>query len=187
VLPTPVVLRNRHLQQPDDLPPPATDAFRATVGPITPALRVRMGTTYKAGCPVPLSKLRYLTLVFRGFDGRAHTGELVVNQDAVKKTVNAFQQLFALSFPIEQMVLPGALDVNAKPTGDGNDTAAFVCRTARQQTRFSAHAYGEAIDVNPFQNPYVKGDLVLPELASAYVDRAWKRRGMFLPGSAAVR
>ena len=35
----------------------------------------------------------------------------------------------------------------------------------------SQHAYGLAIDVNSFQNPYVKGDLVLPELASAYLDR----------------
>jgi len=72
-------------------------------------------------------------------------------------------------------------------TGDGNDTAGFVCRAARGQTRFSAHAYGLAVDVNPFQNPLVKGDLVLPELASAYRDREWWRPGMFLPGSAAVR
>ncbi len=26
--------------------------------------------------------------------------------------------------------------------------------------------------MNPFQNPYVKGDLVLPELAGAYRDRS---------------
>jgi hypothetical protein len=85
------------------------------------------------------------------------------------------------------MRLPGTQDMNEKPTGDGNDTASFVCRPARGQTRFSAHAYGLAIDVNPFQNPYVKDDLVLPELASAYRDRSWKRDGMFLAGSAAVR
>ncbi len=41
--------------------------------------------------------------------------------------------------------------------------------------------------MNPFHNPYVKKDLVLPELASAYVDRAAERPGMLLRGSAAVR
>jgi hypothetical protein len=51
----------------------------------------------------------------------------------------------------------------------------------------SAHAYGLAIDVNPFLNPYTKGDLVLPELASAYVDRSWRRPGMILRGGPVVR
>jgi hypothetical protein len=49
-------------------------------------------------------------------------------------------------------------------------------------TGWSQHAYGLAIDLNPFQNPYVKGDLVLPELASAYVDRNSIRAGMIEPG-----
>ncbi len=187
VLPTPPQLRDRHLQAADVLPPPSDGRFHATAVRVSDAVRQRMGTTYKAGCPEPLSALRYLTLTFRGFDGRAHTGELVVRQDAVGRVTAAFRRLFALGFPIEEMRLPGTKDMNEKPTGDGNDTASFVCRPARGQTRFSAHAYGLAIDVNPFQNPYVKGELVLPELASAYRDRSWHRDGMFLRGSAAVR
>ena len=70
------------------------------------------------------------------------------------------------------MRLVTGADLEARPTGDGNNTAAFVCRAARKQTRWSAHAYGLAVDVNPFQNPYRRGDLVLPELAGAYLDRA---------------
>jgi len=186
VLPTPLALRNRHLQAADVLPPPKDGAFHWTAAPISPAIRTRMGETYKAGCPVALGDLRYLTLVFRGFDGRAHTGEVVVRQAAVPRFVAAFRRLFALGFPIEEMRLPGTKDMTERPTGDGNDTAAFVCRPARGQTRFSAHAYGLAVDVNPFQNPYVKDDLVLPELASAYRDRSWVRDGMFERGSAAL-
>jgi hypothetical protein len=41
-----------------------------------------------------------------------------------------------------------------------------------------------AVDVNPFQNPYRRGDLVLPELAGAYLDRADRRPGMVRPGDA---
>ena len=51
--------------------------------------------------------------------------------------------------------------------------------------------FGEAQEtskrVNPFQNPYRNGDVVLPELASAYLDRAWRRPGMITPGGPAVR
>jgi hypothetical protein len=62
-------------------------------------------------------------------------------------------------------------ELDAPPTGDGNNTGAFVCRPTVGQTTFSQHAYGLAVDLNSFQNPYEKGDLVLPELASAYLDR----------------
>jgi hypothetical protein len=187
VLPTPQVLRDRRLPTKDLLPPPADGRFHATTGPITSELRRRMGETYRSGCPVKLSDLRYLTLTFRGFDGKAHTGELVVAARAASSTVRVFRELFAQGFPIEEMRLPTTADLDAPPTGDGNDTAAFVCRAARGQKRFSAHAYGLAIDVNPFQNPFVRDDLVLPELASAYRDRGWVRPGMFLRNSAAVR
>ncbi|MCW2545126.1 MAG: hypothetical protein JWM40_2678 [Frankiales bacterium] len=187
VLPTPKVLRDRHLPTTDVLPPPADGRFHASSGPITPSLRTRMGDTYRAGCPVGLEDLSYLTLTFRGFDKKVHTGELVVATSVSAAVTRAFRRLFDLGFPLEEMRLPTTGDVTAKPTGDGNDTAGFVCRAARGQKRFSAHAYGLAIDVNPFQNPYVKGDLVLPELASAYRDRTWVRDGMFLLGSAAVK
>ena len=186
VLPTPAVLRTRRLPTTDLLPPPAEGRFQARIGRISPEVRRRMGATFKPGCPVPLSGLSYVTVVFRGFDGRAHTGELVVAARAAPSVVRVFRRLFVLGFPMEEMRLPTTRDLTAPPTGDGNDTAAFICRSARGQERLSAHAYGLAIDVNPFQNPYVRGDLVLPELASAYVDRSWTRPGMLLRGSAAV-
>jgi hypothetical protein len=187
VLPTPKVLRNRRLPTLDVLPPPSDGRFHSSTGPITPALRQRMGRTYQPNCPVGLDQLRYLRLTFRGFDGKAHTGELVVAAKVSGQVVAIFRDLFALGFPIEQMTLPTTGDVDARPTGDGNTTAGFVCRAARGQTRFSAHAYGLAIDVNSFTNPYRKGALVLPELASAYTDRTWVRPGMFVRGSAEVR
>ena len=186
VLPTPKALRNRQLTARDTLPAPTDGRFHSWIGPITAALRERMGDTYRAGCPVPLSRLTYLQVSFRGFDHRAHTGELVVAGSVAPTVVKVFRSLYDQGFPIEQMVLPTTADVTARPTGDGNDTAAFVCRAARGQTRFSAHAYGLAIDVNPFQNPEQKADLVLPELAGAYTDRSWVRPGMMLPGSRAA-
>ncbi len=73
------------------------------------------------------------------------------------------------------------------PTGDGNNTGAFVCRPSRGTTSWSEHAYGRAVDINPFHNPYVKGEVVLPELASAYTDRDAARPGMIGAGDAATR
>jgi hypothetical protein len=186
VLPTPAPLRDRRLPTVDRLPPPPGGWFRSTIRPIGPAVRARMGGTWKPGCPVTLADLRYVTVGFRGFDGRAHTGELVVNRRVATAVVSVFTRLYAARFPIEEMRLVTSADLGAHPTGDGNNTAAFVCRAARGQTRWSAHAYGLAVDLDPFQNPYRRGDLVLPELASAYLDRAERRPGMIRPGDAAT-
>ena len=187
VLATPAALRDRRLPTRDRLAPPPGGRFRSSVRPISAAVRARMGATWKPGCPVALADLRYVTVSFRGFDGRAHTGELVVNRGVAAGVVSVFARLYAARFPIEEMRLVTGADLTAHPTGDGNNTAAFVCRAARKQTRWSAHAYGLAVDVNPFQNPYRRGDLVLPELASAYLDRDRYRPGMIHPGDPVTR
>lgn len=137
-------------------------------------------STWQAACPVKATDLRYLTIAFWGFDGRAHTGEMLVNASGAAGITKAFGKLFAAHFPLEEMRVTSPAELTLAPTGDGNSTSAFVCRPARGQTTWSAHAYGLAVDVNPFCNPYTQGDLVLPELASAYVDRSRKRPGMVL-------
>lgn len=188
VLPTPPALVDRRLPTVDRLPPPASGGFEWSISPIDGEIRRRMGRTWQEGCPVGLDDLRYVTVSFRGFDGLAHTGELVVHADHAEGIVEVFRQLFEAGFPIEEMRLVTDADLDAPPTGDGNNTAAFVCRPVRGGTRVSAHAHGLAVDLNPFQNPYVRSDgLVLPELASAYLDRSHVRPGMVLDGDVAVR
>lgn len=187
VLRTPPQLRVRRMPTPDRLAPPPQGRFVSSIGPVTPAIRRRMGETWSPRCPVALKDLRYLTVAFHGFDGRAHTGELVVNARVARDLVSVFRRLYAAGFPIESMRLPTTADLEAPPTGDGNNTAATVCRATRTTTTWSAHAYGIAIDVNPFMNPYHKGDLVLPELASAYLDRSWRRPGMIVAGGVVTR
>jgi hypothetical protein len=184
VLPTPAALQTRRLPTVDRLPPPPDGRFRSAVLPIGPAVRARMGATWEPGCPVALADLRYVIVSFRGFDGRPHTGELVVNRKVAAAVVSVFARLYQARFPIEEMRLVTTADLEAHPTGDGNNTAGFVCRPARNQTRWSAHAYGLAVDVDPFQNPYRRGDLVLPELASSYLDRTRVRPGMIRRGDA---
>ncbi|MEV4053776.1 M15 family metallopeptidase [Amycolatopsis sp. NPDC049688] len=185
VEPTPPELVNRALPTKDVLPPPAGNAYASTISAVPAGVLAR--STWQPACPVKAGDLRYLTMSFWGFDGRAHTGEMLVNVSGAAGITKVFGQLFAAHFPLEELRVTGPAELTAPPTGDGNSTSAFVCRPARGQTTWSAHAYGLAVDVNPFCNPYTQGDLVLPELASAYLDRSRKRPGMVLPGDATVR
>lgn len=184
VLPTPAVLVNRSLPTADRLPPP-TGGYVSTVNPVPSAVLSR--STWQPDCPVGVGDLRYLTMSFWGYDGRAHTGEMIVNAQAAQGVTRVFGKLFEARFPLEEMRVTARPELDLHPTGDGNNTTAFVCRPAVNLKTWSAHAYGLAIDVNPFCNPYIKGDLVLPELASSYVDRKNARPGMIYAGDAVVR
>ncbi len=185
VEPTPPELVNRALPTKDLFPPPAGNAYAATISAVPADVLAR--STWQPSCPVKAADLRYLTMSFWGFDGRAHTGEMLVNAAGAAGITKVFGQLFAARFPLEEMRVTSPAELTAPPTGDGNSTSAFVCRPARGQPNWSAHASGLAVDVNPFCNPYTQGDLVLPELASAYVDRSRRRPGMVLAGDATVR
>ncbi|WP_177328996.1 M15 family metallopeptidase [Amycolatopsis australiensis] len=185
VEPTPPELVNRALPTKDLLPPPSGGTYAATIGEVPADVLAR--STWQPACPVKAGDLRYLTMSFWGFDGRPHTGEMIVNAAGATGITQVFGQLFAARFPLEEMRVTSPAELTAPPTGDGNSTSAFVCRPARGQANWSAHAYGLAVDVNPFCNPYSQGDLVLPELASAYLDRSRRRPGMVLAGDATVR
>jgi D-alanyl-D-alanine carboxypeptidase len=182
--PTPPDLVDRRLPTRDVLPPPANGRYVSTVAPVPDDVLAR--STWKPECPVQPADLRYLTVAFRGFDGAAHTGELIVAARVADDVTRVFGELYAAGFPIEEMRVVEPAELTAPPTGDDNNTTAFVCRPAVGSTRWSAHALGLAVDVNPFQNPYRKDDLVLPELASAYLDRGRDLPGMIQDGGPVV-
>jgi len=184
--PTPPELDPRQLATVDVLAPPADGAFHSTIAPVPPDVAAR--STWQAACPVTLTQLSYVTLSFWGFDGRAHTGELMVDATEAERFVEAFHALFDARYPIEEMRITTQADLDAPPTGDGNNTSAFACRpiAGPGRTSWSSHAYGRAVDINPFMNPYIRGDLVLPELSSSYLDRTNVRPGMLADGDGVV-
>jgi len=179
-LPTPPELSDRRFVTPDHLPPPPDDTFYSTTSPVPDQVLAR--ATWEEGCPTSVEELAYLTLSFRGFDGLAHTGELIVAASVAEDIVSVFEALFEAGFPIEEMRITPPEFLDAEPTGDGNDTESFVCRPATGGTNWSQHALGLAIDINPFHNPYLRGDVLIPELAGDYLDRQRGLPGMITEG-----
>jgi len=145
--------------------------------------------SWHRGCPVAPAQLRRLRLAYWGFDGRAHTGELVVNARAVGDLVRVFSRLYTARFPIRRMRPVDAYRGNDERSLEADNTAAFNCRyaVASGPKRWSTHAYGLAIDVNPVENPYLEGGRVHPRSGRAYLNRARVRRGMAVRGAVLVR
>jgi hypothetical protein len=145
--------------------------------------------SWRAGCPVAPSRLRRVRLTYWGFDRRSHTGTLVVNAAAVTDIVRVFSRLYAARFPIRRMRPIDAYRGVDERSLAADNTAAFNCRyaVAPGPRHWSAHAYGEAIDVNPVENPYLLGGRVHPRAGAAYLNRSNVRPGMAVRGGVLVR
>jgi hypothetical protein len=163
-----------------DPPPPE---FEAEVSGV-PADVVARGT-WREGCPVGLDDLRYIRMSHWDFSGASRTGEMIVHADVADDIVEVFTAIYEARFPIEEMRVETPADA-ADPGPDYNNTTAFTCRAVTGGSGWSQHAYGLAIDINPFHNPYLRGGVLLPENSGTYLDRRNVRPGMIVEGDAVV-
>lgn len=158
-------------------------------GPIDAATRERMtGVSWRPGCPVGLADLRLLKVRHWGFDGRVHRGRLVVHEDSARGLVRVLRRLFRLHFPIRRMRLVDAYGADDHRSMAADNTSAFNCRFVSGTRRWSEHAYGRAIDVNPVENPYADSDgYVSPPAGAPYRDRSQRVKGLIHRGGNVVR
>ena len=157
----------------------AAAAFSFSAQPLPADVRERViGSSWHKGCPVALADLRYVRLTHRTFAGGPRKGELIVHRDAVPAVRRAFARLYRKRFPIRRMRLVDAYRASDYRSIEADNTSAFNCRRATGSTRWSEHAYGRAIDVNPIENPYVYADGTTSHRRSRpYLDRSRHRRG----------
>ena len=88
-----------------------------------------------------------------GFDGHTHSGQLVVNEDAVAPLAKVFRRLHALHFVIRHVRVADEYGPSRSRPSDGDVTASFECRQAVPSRctgaagagSWSEHAYGEAV------------------------------------------
>ncbi len=167
----------------------STTAFRGSISTISPTLaRQITGVSWRPGCPVALRDLRVVTATHRGFDGRNRTGRVIVHRDVAPEMLRVLRRLYTEGFPIRRMTPIDAYGGSDFRSIEADNTSAFNCRFVDGTTRYSEHAYGRAIDVNPIENPYVTSSGTTSHPAShSYVRRTPFRPGMAAEGHALVR
>jgi D-alanyl-D-alanine carboxypeptidase-like protein len=160
--------------------------FAHSVSRVTAA---QLPHSWHRGCPVAPAGLRRLRVSYWGFDRRLHTGTVIVNVRAVAPLTRVFARLYAARFPLRRMRPVDAYGGSDERSLAADNTAAFNCRyaVASGPKRWSAHASGLAVDVNPVENPYVLDGRVHPRAGRAYLDRSRLRRGMAVRGGLLVR
>jgi hypothetical protein len=167
---------------------PGQPPFHGTSEPIDGHVRERIvGSSWHQGCPVGLGKLRRLRVTYWGFDGEAHHGRLVINRRFDDEIIDVMRRLYRLRYPIRRMQLIDRYDADDHRSMAADNTSGFNCRSVAGTNRWSMHAYGLAIDLNPVENPYVSGSHVSPPAGQAFADRSRHAPGMVHAGDPVVK
>ncbi len=129
-----------------------------------------------ASSKISYEELRYVHVMHYNFEGQIAEGELICNTAIAQDLVEIFYELYRAQYGIEKIHLIDEYNGNDDLSMKDNNTSCFNYRVIAGTNSLSNHAYGFAVDINPFYNPYVRyntdGSLhVEPMESVAYADR----------------
>lgn len=124
---------------------------------------------------VNASVLRHVVIKYVDFNGDEQIGEIVCNEKIAVDLLQIFEELYKADYRLESVKLIDVFDADDDASMEADNTSCFNYRVVDNTTKLSYHAYGLAIDINPFYNPYVQmrnGELyICPEASAPYADR----------------
>ena len=115
--------------------------------------------------PEIIKNLCLVDVTYYSFDGRLHLGQIVLHKDIVIDVIELFQLVKANRFPVAKVIPVAQYHGSDESSMADNNTSGFNYRTIKGSKRLSAHAFGRAIDINPFNNPFVTKNEIRPKRA----------------------
>lgn len=140
------------------------------------------GVSWKKGCPVALGNLRLVKVGYIGFDGRIMQGELVVHKSVAVEMSDIFEELYEAGYPIRSVSLVDRYGGDDGVSMEADNSSAFNYRKVDGSSSLSKHSYGIAVDINPVENPYIKGKVLSPAAGKTFTDRSKPIPGMIIAG-----
>ncbi len=133
------------------------------------------GISYTENPNISLDDLRYLSLLYVDFYGEIRQGEMICNKSIAQDLLEIFYELYKNNYQIESVKLIDEFDGDDVKSMLANNTSCFNYRVVEGSKKLSNHAYGLAVDLNPFYNPYITykdGETrISPVGSEAYADR----------------
>ena len=109
-----------------------------------------------------INDLKLVNVQYFSFDNKLHLGQILVHKDLEKDLLIIFGIIKNTNFPIAK-ARPVVFYQNSDSLSMlDNNTSGFNYRYVKGTKIRSAHAYGRAIDINPFQNPCIVRSNIQP-------------------------
>ena len=165
---------------------PALPPFHVTIAPVSAA---QLGAFVARRLPGRAGPARRLLRLLRRLRRAGAPRRAFVNRASHRDVDDGLPRLYNARFPIRRMQPISRYGGSDARSAAADNTSAFNCRyaVAPGPKRWSAHAYGLAIDVNIVENPYIEGGRVSRRRVRAYLDRSRYRPGMAVAGGVLVR
>ena len=113
--------------------------------------------------PIEVRKsLTLINVMYISFDEKIHKGQVVIHKKLSAEVKEIFDELLAKRFPIEKVIPIVSYRWDDEASMQDNNSSAFNYRYIAGTEKLSNHSYGTAIDINPFQNPYIVGKKISP-------------------------
>ena len=141
------------------------------------------GVTFHDTTPFGYDYLTYLTVTHVNFYGESVLGHLIVAASIGYEVLDIFREIYEGGFPIYSIKLIDYFNASDYLSMAANNSHAFNFRYIAGTNTISRHGFGVAIDINPVQNPYIRGETIWPAAGAEYVDRSYVRPGMIVPGN----
>lgn len=159
--------------------------WRSSVQPVTAG---EIPYTFRPGCPVGTSKLRRIRMPYYDWAGNPRMGDLIARSSTASDLGAVFRRTFKARFPIRRMQPVDVWKGSDIRSMAADNTSAFNCRKVTGNPyRLSQHSYGNAIDINTLENPYVTRSRVYPSAGRAFLKRSKARKGMIVKGGPVAR
>lgn len=144
------------------------------------------GVSFHENENITYDDLRYLNVLYVDFDGNTQKGEIICNKVIAQDLVEIFKELYDNEYQIDKIRLIDEYGGDDDLSCDDNNTSCFNYRVVGGTDSLSKHALGLAIDINPFQNPYITypngTERISPTGSEPYADRNSGLPHMILEG-----
>lgn len=138
----------------------AADDSEFYIEEISDELKTRMqGKSYVDNIDesiVNYDMLRHIVIKYNDFNNEVKVGEIVCNEKIAGDLLEIFEELYKNGYQLERVQLIDEYGADDDASMAADNTSCFNYRVVEGSTKLSYHAYGLAIDVNPFYNPYVQ-------------------------------
>lgn len=119
----------------------------------------------KSGMTAPENIIKnqvLLTVLYYSFDNKIHQGQIVIHKELTEDIKIIFSLALKEKFPFGSVIPISKFEWNDGKSMKANNTSGFNFRNAAGSNVLSKHAFGRAVDINPFLNPYIKNNISLP-------------------------
>ncbi len=126
---------------------------------------------------ITFDELRYVHVMHYDFDGSPAEGELICNEYIAQDLLEIFHELYRNEYRLEKILLIDEYEGSHTASMEDNNTFCFHYFMPEESSGMSKHAYGLAVDVNPFYNPLVSygedgQEIISPSESLPYANRS---------------